>query len=240
MESGDNRLQQRLQPHVDDHYSQVDMLLHIKATLGNIPISVLLDTAASINLVGQKWLNKWNDKNSFLPLTRAECSVTGAHSQKNLEIMGIATLPLVIGPKACFPFTFLLSKDFEGEALVGYPQLRKLGATFEMLGILTTVKFRIFPDQIFSETPQSEICTLKTHEAFLVTPALKERKFEWLSIELRDKILNTTPYSLSDKNIHIINMHQIEQLNELIHTGIPTLVITIPSPKSTYYQFATS
>ena len=93
------------------------MLLFVYARLGNIPISILLDTAASINLVGKKWLDKWQETKKFLPLSKAECTVTGAHSGKSLSISGLATLPLMLGSKACFPFTFLLSKDFEEEAL---------------------------------------------------------------------------------------------------------------------------
>ena len=108
-----------------------------------------------------------------------------------------------------------------------------------MTGVLTTVKFQIFPDQIFTEIAPSsrEALTLKIREAYLVEPVLNEKRLEWLTPELRHKIISTNPYNLSDRHIHHININEIHKLNELTQTGIPTLVITNPAPRSSFYQF---
>jgi len=123
------------------------MQLVVEGKLGGISTPILLDTGASINLVGMRFWDRWEQTGQFIHLSQPQYIVMGALSSKTLTPLGEGTLFLELDEQSRFPITFMVTKDFDDELLIGYPTLRKMGFNLST-GSGSTVSFDVFPGPV--------------------------------------------------------------------------------------------
>jgi len=219
-------------------------MLFLEGKLGNIPSKILLDTGANVNLAGRVWWDKWKATKRSLHLSAPDCKVSGAHSRKTLSLLGSARLPICFGDSACAPFTFFITTDFEGEVLLGCPTLKAWGSQVNMTGGASKISFGLFPGRTFTEyiPPPAEALLLTTRESYVVTPIDQKVsiKTEWLPKSVLQRIIETKPYTLSDKIVHELSSTEIHRLRILTGNLKPTLVLLSYAPKSLFYEFLDS
>jgi len=122
--------------------------LVVTGRVGGVSANILIDTGAEVNVIGAPLIEK-------LQVSSANCKpdrvvVTGAQSAHELKTLGVVDQVVIFaGKRTVFKrsLEFVATPDYNGDAVIGLPTLKKWGITIsaDLSGSLVT--FRDWPGE---------------------------------------------------------------------------------------------
>jgi len=184
---------------------------------------VLLDSGSETNLLGKRFLDRLASKGIKLKLRAPSCSVVGAASDVKLNVLGDATLPLVLTDSLSSNIgthvTFTVTPSYEGELLLGWPLLCDWCVDISGRREGTTITFQRWSQHTFLDVPVpgshwTEVDSVRVRLISNKSQLAEENPASILLQETRDQILKNELFSTAKEIIEIIRK-PMEKLNLL-------------------------